>query len=311
MGLSYFPNGILTPTLVGGASIEPCFGNVRFVGAKASGSWIAGADTPSSGTLGQPYATIDYAIGQSSAHDTIYVLPEHTETISAATSLVPDVDNISIKGFGNGNARPTLTFSAVGAYVPISAANVKIENIITTSSVDEVVKLFYVTGAGVTLDKVDYQNHSTDSTLQFLLTTNAADQLTIKNCDHYQLTAGGSAQKWIQLVGTDSTRIWNNRFNIVAANASTSSICISGSTAVIDVDVRGNDIVWGGATITKIIEMVTTSTGIIAHNHCLGGAAVLLAAAITGDACLITDNYVTNTVGTASGALAPGVDTVT
>jgi len=171
--------------------------------------------------------------------------------------------------------------------------------------------LFYITAAGVTLDKVDYQSVSTYSTLQFVLTTNAADQLTIKNCDHYQLTAGGSAQEWIKLVGTDSTRIINNRFNIVAAYANTGSICISGSTAVIDVDVRYNDIVWGGATITKIIAMVTTSTGIIAHNYALGGAAVLLAAAITGDACMITDNYVTNTAGTASGALAPAADTVT
>jgi hypothetical protein len=311
--LTYFPNGILTPNIVGGGIEKPVVGNVYFVGATAGLNWVAGVDDPSCGSITNPFATIDYAIGKCTAanYDTIYVMPGHTETISAATSLVCDVAGVTIIGLGYGNARPTLTFSAVGAYIPISAANVTIKNIILKPGIDEVVKLFYITAAGVTLDTVDYQSVSTHSTLQFVLTTNAADQLTIQNCYHYQLTAGGSAQKWIQLVGTDSTRIWNNRFNIVAANASTSSICISGSTAVIDVDVRGNDIVWGGATITKIIEMVTTSTGIIAHNHCLGGAAVLLTAAITGDACLITDNYVTNTVGTASGALAPAADTVT
>lgn len=315
MGLTNWPNGAASfgvPILPANTA-SVIAGNVYFVGATASSKWIAGVDDPSYGTMDRPFATIDYAIGKCTANqgDVIYCLPGHTETVSGATSIVCDVAGVSIIGLGNGNARPTISFSAVGSYIPISAANVTIKNVILKPSVDEVVKLFYITAAGVTLDTVDYQSVSTYSTLQFVLTTNAADQLTIQNCYHYQLTAGGSAQKWIQLVGTDSTRIWNNRFNIVAAYANTASICISGSTAVIDCDVRYNDIVWGGATITKIIEMVTTSTGIIAHNYCLGGAAVVLAAAITGDACLITDNYVTNTVGTASGALAPAVDTVT
>lgn len=311
--LTYFPNGIMAPIVVGGGVESPVVGNVFFVGATAGSNWVAGVDDPSYGTITHPFATIDYAIGKCVAanYDTIYVMPGHTETISSATSLVCDVAGVTIQGLGYGNARPTLTFSATASCIPISAANVTIKNIIIKPGIDEVVKLFSITAAGVTLDKVDYQSVSTYSTLQFVLTTNAADQLTIKNCDHYQLTAGGSAQEWIKLVGTDSTRIINNRFNIVAAYANTGSICISGSTAVIDVDVRYNDIVWGGATITKIIAMVTTSTGIIAHNYALGGAAVLLAAAITGDACMITDNYVTNTAGTASGALAPAADTVT
>lgn len=309
MGLTAFPNGISSfgVPVIGAGQIPTTTGSYWFV---SSG---AGSDSNDGKTPSSAFATLDYAIGKCTADlgDVIVLMPGHAETISSATSVICDVAGVTIVGLGYGNARPTFSFSAVGSYIPISAANVTIQNIITKPSVDEVVKLFYITGAGVTLDTVDYQSVSTYSTLQFVLTTNAADQLTIKNCYHYQLTAGGSAQKWIQLVGTDSTRIWNNRFNIVAAYANTGSICISGSTAVIDCDVRYNDIVWGGATITKIIEMVTTSTGIIAHNYCLGGAAVLLAAAITGDKCMITDNYVTNTVGTASGALAPAVDTVT
>lgn len=309
MGLTAFPNGISSfgVPVIGAGQIPTTTGSYWFV---SSG---AGSDSNDGKTPSSAFATLDYAIGKCTADlgDVIVLMPGHAETISSATSVICDVAGVTIVGLGYGNARPTFSFSAVGSYIPISAANVTIQNIITKPSVDEVVKLFYITGAGVTLDTVDYQSVSTYSTLQFVLTTNAADQLTIKNCYHYQLTAGGSAQKWIQLVGTDSTRIWNNRFNIVAAYANVASICISGSTAVIDCDVRYNDIVWGGATITKIIEMVTTSTGIIAHNYCLGGAAVLLAAAITGDACMITDNYVTNTVGTASGALAPAVDTVT
>jgi hypothetical protein len=310
--LTYFPNGIMAPIVVGGGVESPVVGNVFFVGATAGSNWVAGVDDPSYGTITHPFATIDYAIGKCVAanYDTIYVMPGHTETISSATSLVCDVAGVTIQGLGYGNARPTLTFSATASCIPISAANVTIKNIIIKPGIDEVVKLFYVTAAGVTLDKVDYQSVSTYSTLQFVLTTNAADQLTIQNCHHYQLTAGGSAQKWIQLVGTDTTRILNNTFNIVAANASTGSICISGSTAVIDCEIIGNRIHWGGATITSVINMVTNSTGVIAYNVFKAGVAVLVAAAIQGDKCVIAENYGSNTDST-SGALAPAVDTIT
>ena len=98
---------------------------------------------------------------------------------------------------------------------------------------------------------------------------------------------------------------------MITANAATASICISGSTAVVDAEIVGNRINWLGDTITSVINCVTKSTGIVADNRVMGGAAVLLAGAIVGDAMQFSQNYVTNTAGTASGALAPVVDTVT
>lgn len=259
------------------------------------------------------FTSIDKAIGACTADrgDIIYVLPGHTESIIAAGTITCDVAGVSIIGLGNGNLRPTITWAtSTAACWNISAANVTIKNIICTTSIDELVKLFYVTAAGVTLDTVDYVQGASAQALQFLLTTNAADQLTIKNCFHRQPTATNGTTLWIQLVGTDHTRILNNTI-LITAKASTASICISGSTAVVDAEIAYNTINWLGGTVTKIIECVTTSTGTIHHNCCMGGPAVLLAAAITGDAMSMFENYVTNTAGTASGALAPAVDTVT
>jgi hypothetical protein len=281
-------------------------GNVYFVGATASSKWIAGVDDPSYGTMDRPFATVDYAIGKCTADqgDVIYVLPGHAESLTAAGTITCDVAGVSIIGLGNGNARPTFTWAtSTAACWNISAANVLIKNIITTTSIDELVKLFYVTGAGVTLDTVDYKQGASAQALQFLLTTNAADQLTIQNCFHTQKTATNGTTIWIQLVGTDHTRILNNTIKITA-KAATASICISGSTAVVDCEIVGNRIAWLGGTITKIIELVTTSTGIIANNYVAGGSAVLLAATIAGDACYMFENYATNTAG-ASGTLAP------
>jgi hypothetical protein len=257
------------------------------------------------------FLTIDAAIGACTANrgDVIYVCPGHTETIAVAGGITADVAGISIIGLGNGNLRPVISFSATTSTFAISAANVTVKNIQVTNTIDEVVTLFHVTAAGCTIDAVDFYP-TTGQARQFLLTTNAADQLTVKNCFHRQASAAGAAQVWIQLVGTDHSRILNNTI-MITANASTSSICISGSTAVVDAEIVGNKINWLGGTITKIIECVTGSTGIVADNKCMGGSAVLLAGAITGDAMQFSQNYVTNTAGTASGALAPAVDVVT
>lgn len=310
MGLTNFPQGVSsfgTP-LMGGTNVIA--GAVFFVGSVAGDKWIAGVDEPMGGSFEKPFASIDYAIGKCSAlqNDTIYVLPNHVETISAAGGITCDVAGVSIIGLGNGNSRPTVKWSATASTWAISAANVLVQNILTTNTIDEVVKLFYITGAGCTLDKVDFKP-TTGQLIQFALTTATADQLTIKNCFHVQTAAANSAQVWIDLVGTDHTRILNNTI-WATVNASTSSICISGSTAVIEAEIVGNRIAWLGGTVTGIISCVTGSTGIIADNRCAGGAAVVIGTAIIGDAMFKMENYVTNTA-TASGVLCPAVDTLT
>lgn len=288
--------------------LAPGAGEIFYVGTSGTAAYnYYSAKVPAS----KLFTTIDTAIGNCVADrgDIIYVLPKHTETIAAAGGITADVAGISIIGLGNGNLRPTITWSETASTFAISAANVLLKNVITTVSKDEVVSMFNITGAGVTLDAVDFVPYASGQARQFLVTTNAADQLTVKNCNHRQTAAAGAAQKWIQLVGTDNSRILNNTIWITA-NASTDSICISGSTAVVEAEIVGNRIAWLGGTITSIINLVTTSTGIISDNRVAGGAAVLLAAAIVGDACYMFENYVTNTAA-ASGLLGPAADTVT
>lgn len=317
MGVTNFPNGITSygVPIMGSTSPDVLAGNVFFVGATAATKWIAGVDDPSYGSLEKPFATIDYAIGKCTANqgDVIYVLPGHTETIAAAGGITCDVAGISIIGLGNGDLRPTITWSATASSWLVTAANVLIKNIITTISVDEVVSMFAVSAAGCTLDAVDFKEYgakgATGQAIQFLLTTSGASNLTIQNCRHRQLTAATADQVWIQLVGTTNTRILRNSIHILA-KASVNSICISGSTAVVEAEIAYNTILWLGATITSVINLVTTSTGMIHDNRLAGGAAVLLAAIITADACYNFENYVTNSV-INSGIIGPLVDVVT
>ena len=317
MGLTNFPNGITSfgIPVMGTVDSTVIAGDVYFVGATAGANWIAGVNDPAYGTNIAPFATIKYAISQCTANngDVIYVLPGHTETIASAGALTINVAGISIIGLGNGSLRPTLTWSATASSVLITAANVTIKNFITKVSIDEVVSMFSVSAAGVTLDAIDFIEYgalgATGQAIQFLLTTAAANDLTIKNCKHTQQTAAASAQGWIELVGTSNTRILNNTINLLA-KASTASSAILGSTAVINCEIVGNRINFAGATITMVINMVSTSTGFITDNRVFGGANTLLAAIITASSCFVAENYCANTVA-ASGIVAPAVDVIT
>lgn len=284
-------------------STLPEAGNIYFV-SSVTGSSTGGY------TADGPAATIAQALALCTASngDVIYVLPGHVESIGAA-GLAWNVAGVSIIGLGTGALRPTLTWHTTDAVVTVSGANMLIKNIRTTVDLDEVVSMFLVTGANVTFDTVDHIDAGATQAIQWLLTTNAADYLTIKNCFHVQNTAAAAAQKWIQLVGPDYVRITDNIF-ILTLNASTSSMTISGSTAVVFATIARNLFMQTGATITTVVNCVTTSTGIISDNRAGTGTSVATAAAFTGDAMFMFNNLWADTAA-ASGLLAPVADTDT
>lgn len=281
----------------------PEAGNIYFV-SSVTGSATGGA------TADAPAATIAQALLLCTASngDIIYVLPGHVESIGAA-GLAWNVAGVSLIGLGTGALRPTLTWHTTDAVVTVSGANMLIKNIRTTVDLDEVVSMFLVTGANVTFDTVDHIDAGATQAIQWLLTTNAADYLTIKNCYHVQNTAAATAQKWIQLVGPDYVRIHDNIF-ILTLNASTSSMTISGSTAVVFATIARNFFMQTGATITTVVNCVTGSTGIISDNRAGSGTSVATAAAFTGDGMFMFNNLWADTAA-ASGLLAPVADTDT
>ena len=295
---------------IGGSVVLPySAGKVLYVG-----STVASArDAANQGLTPQyPLATIDYAIGLCTADvgDIILVLPGHAETIAVARGITCDVAGISIIGLGNGLKRPIITWSASASTWIISAANVTIKNILTRSSFNECILLFSVTGVGVTLDGVDF--YATAGALEaraWLDATTAASHLTIKNCRHVQPTAAAAAQAWITLTTTSNSRIIDNSFFLVAY-ASTSSIAITAATTCLQLEIARNNIVWAGATVTKIMD-VGASTGIICDNRMGGGAQITAAAAITGTAAFVSQNFCLNNATWGSGLLAPAAGAYT
>ena len=128
---SNFPNGFVGGVTIRGVPLLQTHpGEVFWVNnsstALAKGG-VGGSDG-NDGSYRRPFSTVDYAIGKCTAGrgDIIFVMPGYTETISAAAGWACDVAGIAIVGLGSGTNKPTLTFSATGSDINISAANVTI-----------------------------------------------------------------------------------------------------------------------------------------------------------------------------------------
>lgn len=285
----------------------------RSTGARWFVDSVTGSDSAGYGkSPDTPFATFSYAISSATANqgDIIYGMPGHAETLASAGAITLNKAGIKIIGLGEGATLPTLSFGNTAATVAISSANCTIQNIRVTSTVDEMVKMFNITGARCTLDNIEHFETTSCQTLQFVLTTAAADYLTIKNCFHAQATAGAGTQKWIELVGVDYARILDNVFYLTLKNE-TASHTISGSTAVVMCQIGRNIFNQGGGnTQDAVVKLVTGSTGFIHDNRAYSGTGVSTATAFTGDACAFANNYWADTAA-ASGLLAPTVDTDT
>lgn len=302
MSMTNFRNGVASfgiPVLPG---LPPTTGKVFFVHSGTGSNSTKGGTAPD-----DPLGTIAYAIGLCTASkgDVIIVMPGHAETIAAAGGITVDKAGVSIIGLGNGNNRPTITFSATGSTFAISAANVTVRNLRVTSSVDEMVKMFHVTAAYCTLDGIEHFETASAQTIQFLLTTNAADYLTIQNCYHYQATVATAAQLWIQLVGPDNVRILDNTFILALQNGATCAV-INATTAVVNIEIARNTILQtGGTTQVSAILLVAASTGFV-HDNRVAANITTLAGTVALASAYGAENY-TVVVANKSGIIDPVV----
>lgn len=285
-------------------------GNLFFVNSATGSNAVGYGRSPDA-----PFASLAYAFSSdvltADNDDHVFIAPGHAESVGAASAIAMDIAGVTVVGLGNGNKRPLFTLGTVAsATIAISAANITFKNVQIKTSVDELVKAIVITAAHCTLDGVDFvDNASTAQCLQFANVSAAGDYFTMKNCFHYQSVAANTAQKWIELVGCDCARILDNTFMILA-NASTSSQLIAGTTAVVNCVIARNLMLWTGATVNTVVNLVTGSTGIISDNRAGSGTSVATAGAFTGDGCFMFENRWADTAA-ASGLLAPAADTDT
>lgn len=237
----------------------------------------------------KPFLTIDYAVAYCTANngDIIYVMPGHTETISAAADIALDVAGISVIGIGHGTDRPTITFdTATTADMDIDAANVLVENIIFSANFADIAVAIDVNATDFTLKRCHFQ--ATAVNMNFLVCIEdalllASNRLSVIECTSHLIDA--SDTHFINMVGTGDGYIIKG--NILHGDWGT--MCIGGAGIVTRVTIIDNVIANASATADACINLAATTTGIVMRNLCAGAAAQ--ANGVTATACAVAENY--------------------
>ena len=296
MSLTNFPNGISSfgiPQLGGGGNLIPqTTGSYFFVDSNT------GDDAGNEATFSKPVATIDAAINKCTASkgDVIIVMPGHAETIADATSLVPDVAGITIVGLGNRFNRPTITYSATGSEIIVTAENVTFRNLIFQAGVSAVATAIDVNANNVNIEQCLFYYGGT-TTYDFVLSVDidAFDNTVITDCEFYAEAATAGSSGAIRIDDANYITIQRNWFH---GNYSDSAIAnIAADALGIGLLITDNEIYNDDtAGVSNSIELANACTGLIARNCCAGleaGSAVLN---IDPGSCLLCQNFGVNAI---------------
>jgi len=306
--LSSYPEGFGSGVIIRGAPIANMFaGNTYWVNS------ATGSDT-GKGTRERPFATLDYAIGRTTADqgDVIFVAPNHAETITGAGGITADVAGISIIGLGSYNQRPRFLMDG-GTTVTfvVSAADVTIRNIVLASGHLLVATGFNVTGAGCWIDQVEFQDNTTaenwGSPVKATGAANTADGLKVTNCRWTPLVATVNALEFVEI--TDDIRDLVIANNFIAHEGTASPLVLQAGTKIMQtVQIVGNHLSHKMTAGDLAFDNGgSTNSGVIANNY-VGHADVTGAHAMGAVAgCRFFENYSVST-DALSGLLLPAAD---
>lgn len=242
----------------------PTRGNVYFV---HSGSGVD--DIGSYGSKpDRPFATMNYASSKCSANqgDEVIVLPNHTETVTAAAGLSLAVAGVKLVGIGHGSNRPTINFTtSTGADMDIDAANISMSNFLFSGGIDALVAPIDINAADFSMINCETRD-VTGQAVDFIVSDANADRLVIDGWIHRGASAAG-AQSAISMIGGDDIIIRN--FNVYG-NFSASAI-ENVTTAMNRVSIGGGsgwNYGWTENAADKIVSLLAATTGWIGPNIC-------------------------------------------
>jgi len=141
-----------------------------------------------------PVATLGAAFDLVSANrgDIIFLMPLHAETLTATLAL--DVAGVTVIGLGHGASRPTFTVGdAVGESVSLTAASVRVENVIFLGGVDQQTTIVGFLAADCALIDCDVRENTGEPLTGINLTGAAAndtDRALVSGCVITVPTAG-------------------------------------------------------------------------------------------------------------------------
>lgn len=179
----------------------PVVGIVYYVSSVTGSSGYAGR------TADRPLATIAAAYALAVAGDTIVVLPGHAETTTAFSIAKA---GITVKGIGNGRARPAFTATTAATDLfSIDAANVRIENIRFVGAASGNTALLNVAGDDCFIERCQFE---ADATPLMSVTIASGHRGTIQDCQWRTSANGPDCAIDIESSDSDYWRILNCSF---------------------------------------------------------------------------------------------------
>lgn len=306
MAISNYPNGFPQGVVIRGMPISVSHpGNVYWVGNSASllkGEKGASDGVSNNGSYLQPYATIDYAVGQCKANrgDIIMVRPNHSEDIASATSLVLDVAGVAVIGLGSGTDRPDLNFSATAGSVEVDAANVTLHNLTLTADVSAVVVGVNVDAADFTMSHCEMNFNATGDDFITMIDIDAVDGATLTHC---KLIAEEGAAGCDEAIRLDTANHVTIEHCHITGDFTDGAIIGEGAAGV-NLVIKDNTIYNADTTAGFVVDLNVAFTGLLINNRMGTLFATAPETALDPGSLLSTENYVCNAVDE-SGALVP------
>ena len=181
---------------------------------------ITGAsDTFSGERISSPMATIDAAIGRTTANrgDTIIVGPRHAETVIAAGGIALDVANVNVIGLNVAGQKPMITFGTVTtASWLTTASGCKIKGIVGTTSLDAMANPFNFTSVNDCEVDIEWRANTAaiEAARAILMTT--CNRMDVK-LKYRGFTTGDAVVNAIRLNDCDHVDIDIDAFGVVGA----------------------------------------------------------------------------------------------
>jgi hypothetical protein len=222
------------------------------------------------GTFNSPFATIARALDEctAGAGDIIMVKPGHAETIANATTLALDVADVAIIGLGAGSKRPTLTFStAATANIPVTAANVSIQNFLFVANFADVASVFTATGTATPTDLCiqGCEFRDTSSILNFIsivtgnATANSMDGLSF-NGNRISSLGTTAATTAIKILSASKRVTINDNFGAWAVLNNTAAMLAAGANNITDFQFARNIITRPNTSTTSGLAISCSGT---------------------------------------------------
>lgn len=215
------------------------------------------------GSFQRPYSSFENATNKASAGDMIVGKEGHAEVISAAASLVCDINGVSYIGLGNSRRRPTFTFTATASDIDVTGTDVTFSNLyFDVTGVDAVVGAIDPSASDFTIENCEIlMADACGQCTRFLITTSDCNRMRFVNNVVRSPNAGAASV--INIVGTpDGIEIAGNKIT-----GDFSVGCLENAACNIATNMEiAHNILQNDQNAAEVIDFDSAVTGWCHHN---------------------------------------------